>query len=182
MSERTFPILGPATGRATGVPWAWIEQFSERASHTHGQSLEELSRRGGLSPGEIWLLIIDSSDISRLRKGFAKGLTDAHYQDVIDRHVAAWRVCDMAVDCQSDDKGDEITLIYFRIGKRAGWSVRHDSASGPLKTFKPTERLQAIAFAVRAADRMGVRLLVHTEDGSLEGTVQPERQGQAGVA
>lgn len=37
------------------VPWAYAERFREQAQRNHGQTLERLAERGGLSPEEIWL-------------------------------------------------------------------------------------------------------------------------------
>lgn len=84
MSERSFPILKPAPGRAKTVPWAWIEQYARRAQQNHYQSLERLAERGGLSPAEMWLLIADTNRLP-------KDVPDSRYQDIVDRTIADWR-------------------------------------------------------------------------------------------
>ena len=84
MNKSTFPILNPAPGRAKTVPWAWIEQYRERAYRNHYQTLERLDERGGLAPGEIWMLITDSR-----RPPKAEAVQRA--QDIIDAKIVAWR-------------------------------------------------------------------------------------------
>lgn len=46
-SCRKFPELPPT------VPWEFIEPARDQAFWNHGQTLEELNRRGGMAPGEI---------------------------------------------------------------------------------------------------------------------------------
>lgn len=36
------------------VPWSFAEAFREQAMENHGQTLERLAQRGGLSPEEMW--------------------------------------------------------------------------------------------------------------------------------
>jgi len=47
----TFPILSGKSIKA--VPWALAEEIRRQAYHNHGQSLERLAERGGLSPLEF---------------------------------------------------------------------------------------------------------------------------------
>ncbi len=54
--ERTFPILSgsrPLKGTPMSVPWNFVEPGRVMAQHNHGQTLERLAERGGLSPGEL---------------------------------------------------------------------------------------------------------------------------------
>jgi hypothetical protein len=46
-----MPILSPKG--MLPFPWEIIEQYRARALEYHGQSLERLAERGGLSAGEI---------------------------------------------------------------------------------------------------------------------------------
>ena len=39
------------------VPWSLIAPYEQQAKDNHGQSLEELAARGGLSPGELWCAV-----------------------------------------------------------------------------------------------------------------------------
>jgi hypothetical protein len=63
MTAREFPILRdrreerlyPDARRS--VPWAWVAPHEEQARRNHGQSLDELARRGGLSPLELWMAV-----------------------------------------------------------------------------------------------------------------------------
>ena len=62
MADRRFPILIPGKWREDlplrSVPWGMLQPHEEQAIANHSQSLEELARRGGLSPVEI-LLVLD---------------------------------------------------------------------------------------------------------------------------
>lgn len=37
------------------VPWDFVEKFRKQAEYNHGQTLERLAERSGLSPEEMWL-------------------------------------------------------------------------------------------------------------------------------
>jgi len=47
-----FPVLGGRDGDPKAVQWGRLS--NEWALKLHGQSLERLAERGGLSPLEIW--------------------------------------------------------------------------------------------------------------------------------
>ena len=61
--QKVFPVLNQQYGVPRGdrkqmplsVPWEFAEQFRAQAMINHGQTLEQLAERGGLSPEEIWL-------------------------------------------------------------------------------------------------------------------------------
>lgn len=68
---RRFPIQsGPS------IPWAAIEPHEDQARRNHGQSLEHLAERGGLSPCEAvavmesrrWEPMDGAAAVSRLRE------------------------------------------------------------------------------------------------------------------
>jgi hypothetical protein len=63
VSERRFPLLRshlPAGhGCLPSVPWDLVAPHERRARTNHGQSLDRLAERGGLSPGELWVLVHD---------------------------------------------------------------------------------------------------------------------------
>lgn len=54
-----FPVLYGSTLKNAlkpkSTPWTFVETFRAQAERNHGQTLEELARRGGLSPVEMWL-------------------------------------------------------------------------------------------------------------------------------
>lgn len=52
---KTFPVLNAPPGCAKTVPFEALSEL--RALVNHGQSLQRLAERGGLSPKEIWLNI-----------------------------------------------------------------------------------------------------------------------------
>lgn len=50
--ERRFPIQ-----RGPSVPWSVMEPHESMAQANHYQSIQRLSERGGLSPGEAWCVV-----------------------------------------------------------------------------------------------------------------------------
>lgn len=55
MSDRKFPIITSyrAPKCINEIPWEFIESGRKQAYKNHGQTLERLAQRGGLSPGEV---------------------------------------------------------------------------------------------------------------------------------
>ena len=57
---KMFPLLKnvsrntPLEGVLWSVPWAFVEPHEERAMQNHGQTLERLAERGGLSIVELY--------------------------------------------------------------------------------------------------------------------------------
>ena len=80
MSDRQFPVLWQGRPSELAewrrlscpktVPWSLLASNERRAQLNHGQSLETLAERGGLSPAEIMCVIED-------RKLFPVTETDA---------------------------------------------------------------------------------------------------------
>lgn len=54
MNERQFRVLGRSPIKT--VPWSFVADLEEEALSYHGQSLEVLNSRGGLSPLEMYAL------------------------------------------------------------------------------------------------------------------------------
>lgn len=57
--ERMFKVLRPSGLRHDSnvpywLPWKFIESWRAQAERNHGQTLERLDERGGLSPAELW--------------------------------------------------------------------------------------------------------------------------------
>lgn len=53
-TERTFPVLGE---RGFSIPWSIVAPHAGQAHRNHGQTLERLAERGGLSWGELWMVL-----------------------------------------------------------------------------------------------------------------------------
>jgi hypothetical protein len=51
---RNYPECPPA------IPWAMVEPHENQAIRNHGQSLERLDERGGLSPEELYAVLRDA--------------------------------------------------------------------------------------------------------------------------
>lgn len=65
---KKYPVLTSAFEKTKEyVPWDMLSPHENRAYRNHGQSLEELARRGGLGWGEILAILEDRpwSSISR---------------------------------------------------------------------------------------------------------------------
>lgn len=54
---KTFPILNSG---GQSVPWEAVEAHREQAVKNHGQTLECLAERGGLSWKELYYVLTDS--------------------------------------------------------------------------------------------------------------------------
>lgn len=61
-ATNVFPVLNHQNRRPSemkamprSVPWTFAEQFREQAEYNHGQTLERLAERGGLSPEEMYV-------------------------------------------------------------------------------------------------------------------------------
>lgn len=48
---RLFPVMSKLR---QAVPWALVEPWRDAAVRNHGQTLERLAERGGLSARELW--------------------------------------------------------------------------------------------------------------------------------
>ena len=72
-----FPVLithrnRNQTATPKEVPLCWIEEFKDRIERNHGQNLETLSRRGGLSPLEIQCAAEDKNLSTKARRGITE--------------------------------------------------------------------------------------------------------------
>jgi len=56
----TFPVLN--SKRLKSVPWGVVEPHRQRAIKNHGQTLERLAARGGLSETELAAVLLDRDD------------------------------------------------------------------------------------------------------------------------
>lgn len=79
----TFPIMRgrrSRTGDVVGVPWVLVDQPArrERALRNHDQTIEVLARRGGLSPGELWAVVLDRSWTDQPAPDDADAWLEAH--------------------------------------------------------------------------------------------------------
>lgn len=63
MSQRRFRVLRDQSRLSQAerdrwpesLPWSLVEPWRAQAERNHGQTLERLNERGGLSPLELWL-------------------------------------------------------------------------------------------------------------------------------
>ena len=60
-SKDRFPVLGANRDAKQSVPWSFIAPHSDRAEKNHGQTLERLAERGGLSALEMLAVVLDLS-------------------------------------------------------------------------------------------------------------------------
>lgn len=58
-SPKLFPIMQTPAEGLTTIPLAMIAPHEPQAMKNHGQSLERLAERGGLSPGEALSVLED---------------------------------------------------------------------------------------------------------------------------
>ena len=66
LSGRCFPVfLGDQrsiwSGLPDSIPWEVIAPHERQANVNHGQSLETIARRGGLSPYELLAVLLDQT-------------------------------------------------------------------------------------------------------------------------
>lgn len=59
IQPRPFPIMGYCGQKLGSIPWAVIAPHEPQAQRNHGQTLERLSERGGLSPCEAIAVLTD---------------------------------------------------------------------------------------------------------------------------
>ncbi len=58
-----FPIMQAGTHRF--IPWDFVSPHEAQAITNHGQTLETLARRGGLSPEELYAVLTDRPCLPR---------------------------------------------------------------------------------------------------------------------
>ena len=90
---KEFPLLSEMQNRfvKVGVPWEMAESARKQIEHNHGQTLERLAARGGLSYAELYCGVKGLSigailknelpsdeQIEFVIKGMAKLLQEAH--------------------------------------------------------------------------------------------------------
>lgn len=81
---KDFPILSQYHEWRKSIPWSLIENKERWAMRNHGgQSLEMLSKRGGVSPLEL-LAIIKEKDFFELDQ---IGITDDMAMQIIDKLI-----------------------------------------------------------------------------------------------
>lgn len=60
--EERFPIMGKKYGEKRGyVPSKFMRQFNTRARANHGQTIDRLGERGGLTPQEAMAIVDDDN-------------------------------------------------------------------------------------------------------------------------
>lgn len=86
-----FPVLISHRNRHQStspkdVPFCWIEQFREQIERNHGQTLEGLSRRGGLGPEEIQCAA-EGKNISAITSGL---ITEKSASEWLKIRMSEW--------------------------------------------------------------------------------------------
>jgi len=84
MSPETFPVLRRSAAVSTvemrswpsSIPWELADKWRARIERNHNTTLEDLAKRGGLTPVELWLAAHD--------------LEIGRFADVTERAAAAW--------------------------------------------------------------------------------------------
>jgi hypothetical protein len=85
MSTNKFKVLagyGDKRGGPSHIPWSEVEKFRAQAQTNHGQTLERLNERGGLSVVEIHL--------ARLGRRLYSD-PKLMWQDIRDAYVWVWQ-------------------------------------------------------------------------------------------
>jgi|SRR5208282_2616535 len=58
LASRRFPILNEGFPECpSSIPWFTIDRWSRQAMSNHSASLEELAKRGGVDPTELWFIV-----------------------------------------------------------------------------------------------------------------------------
>ncbi len=58
IAARRFPILNEGFPECpSSIPWFAIDRWERQVMSNHGQSLEELAKRGGVDPTELWFIV-----------------------------------------------------------------------------------------------------------------------------
>ncbi len=164
ITERRFPIMDTDGSRLRhrvtwDVPWALLAPHEAQAQINHGQSLERLAERGGLSPCEA-LAIIEDRRWRRMHEDEARGklkmlaepppvfveseVEEGRYAVLVERQpgetdFVSWGVWD------DQATGDKHTAR--RIAKEHGGVVVHVLAEGALE--------RAVEGAAREGERVG---------------------------
>lgn len=115
-SKDRFPILGANRDAKQSVPWSFIAPHSERAEKNHGQTLERLAERGGLSALEMLAVVLDLSWNDSEDIGIV----------FIDRSMQPIEIANFHINCIGDDLSTSLLelLVDCYIGEPEGRKVR----------------------------------------------------------
>lgn len=78
LRNKQFRIMG-----AGSVPWRLVAPYEDQAKENHSQTLDELNKRGGLDPSEVWCIV------------HGKRWRDRISRDLIDAWFVQWRTHDI---------------------------------------------------------------------------------------
>lgn len=126
MSDKLFPVLvsGPPDRNKTYVPWSLLEPHRAQALKNHGQTLERLAERGGLSVCEIAAVVQD-------RAWFHMKANDAW--EAIYAAIAAEleRMCEELAKCVETLSGDHRPNMYVQADEAlARWQKMKEESNG----------------------------------------------------
>jgi hypothetical protein len=93
---RRFPVMIPydlavrgKTRLSVTVPWAMVAPHEAQAMSTHRQTLEELARRGGLSPTELVAVLTDSRCGFEFMRAHPEPIAQVELMELVARWQAA---------------------------------------------------------------------------------------------
>lgn len=96
--DKLFPIMNPHEPKAhETIPWAWLEPYEDAIRRNHGQSLEELARRGGMDWFEIYAAVCGK----HLLKDYDGNISWQQYRSAVLEKIAGdeyivpveWSLC-----------------------------------------------------------------------------------------
>lgn len=122
--ERLFPILHPDEyGRSQlqcprSIPWALIEPQDAQAHSNHGQSLERLAERGGLSPSEA-VAVIEGRKWRAMENVEAVAELRRHVTAYEETGITALRADVERLTRERDDARESVDRANALIGQQA---------------------------------------------------------------
>ena len=90
-TDRQFPVHpGDSKALPRTVPWKWVEQFVDSIQHVHGQTLERLAERGGLSWCELLGHGLRGENVYHAIVTSARTLTTSEARDKVMKLITEW--------------------------------------------------------------------------------------------
>ena len=98
MEERQFPIMNTDEPRLhETLPWSCLEPYEDAIKHNHGQSLETLASRGGMSWYEVYAAMYNQ----HLIRGYREDISWKQYRAAVLKKISGdayivpveWTVC-----------------------------------------------------------------------------------------
>jgi len=129
-----FPVM-----RGPSVPWSVMAPHESMANVNHGQTLERLAERGGLSPGEAWAVVsgtkLDGRETPELWEEYSAkwlefaSVANSDAQALRDARLALARIVEIADSHRS--QGFALSLLG-EVREVAERALRGPGMKGPL--------------------------------------------------